>query len=407
MKVSVFLPCFFLFCSPVGASEKLELLDGDRIVLLGGTLIEREPENGYWETLLTIRHPERNITFRNLGWSGDTVFCDARAQFDLPDVGFRNLREQLKTLKPTVILVGYGANESFDGKAGLPRFHQGLATLLDMLAQAKVRIVLLSPPRHENLGRPLPNPAEHNQNLVLYRGALRQEAEKRHYPFIDLFDLLEGEANKKLPAPTTDNGIHFNPYGYWRTAFAIETILGPSSPPWLLDLNFDGHTSQIRGANVADIQVSPLRFQITDNMLPASPPPAASTNRIPLPGKERVLKIRMLPAAKYALLVDGKPVASGTAVEWGVGVKLSQGPEFDQVEKLRGIIVEKNRLYFHRWRPQNETYLYGFRKQEQGKNAKEIPEFDELIAKLEAEIAQLRKPVPHHYELRLESREKE
>jgi hypothetical protein len=88
-------------------------------------------------------------------------------------------------------------------------------------------------------------------------------------------------------------------------------------------------------------------------------------------------------------------------------VKLTRGPELDQVEKLRGLIVEKNRFYFHRWRPENETYLFGFRKKEQGKNAKEIPEFDALIAKMETETAKLRTPVVHHYELRLESREKE
>ena len=60
-------------------------------------------------------------------------------------------------------------------------------------------------------------------------------------------------------------------------------------------------------------------------------------------------------------------------------------------EKLRAKIVEKNRLFFHRWRPQNETYLFGFRKHEQGKNAKEVAEFDPLVAKAEEEIETIRK----------------
>jgi len=78
---------------------------------------------------------------------------------------------------------------------------------------------------------------------------------------------------------------------------------------------------------------------------------------------------------------------------------ITKGPEFDQVEKLRQTIIEKNRLYFHRWRPQNETYLFGFRKHEQGQNAREIPQFDPIIEKLEKEIAKLRVPVPHTYEI--------
>jgi lysophospholipase L1-like esterase len=370
------------------------LLDGDRVILVGSTLIEREPEYGYWETLLTIRHPDRNITFRNLGWSGDTVFCDARAQFDPPAVGLRNLQEQLKTLKPTVILVAYGANESFDGEAGLPRFRQGLASLLNMLAQTKARIVLLSPPRQEDLGRPMPNPTEHNRNLLLYRDAVSEEAEKRRYPFVDLFELPK-ESVKKNPA-LTDNGIHFNSYGYWRSAFIIEAIFGPAGPPWLVDINVDGNVLETKGAKVSEAKTSPLRFQVTDEMLPAPQPPADS---IASPALPRIVKIRGLPPGKYSLQVNGQPVANGTAAEWNAGKELTGGPEFDQVEKLRGLIVEKNRLFFHRWRPQNETYLYGFRKKEQGQNAKEIPEFEPLIAKFEAQIAKLRRPAPHRYEL--------
>jgi hypothetical protein len=40
-----------------------------------------------------------------------------------------------------------------------------------------------------------------------------------------------------------------------------------------------------------------------------------------------------------------------------------------------GAINEKP-LFFHRWRPANWTYLFGFRKHEQGRNAVEIPRFD-------------------------------
>ncbi|MFK7770087.1 MAG: PVC-type heme-binding CxxCH protein [Mariniblastus sp.] len=61
----------------------------------------------------------------------------------------------------------------------------------------------------------------------------------------------------------------------------------------------------------------------------------------------------------------------------------SQDESFVQ---LRELVREKNRLYFHRYRPQNETYLRGFRKHEQGQNAKEILEFDALIAQAESRI---------------------
>ena len=53
------------------------------------------------------------------------------------------------------------------------------------------------------------------------------------------------------------------------------------------------------------------------------------------------------------------------------------------------IILQKNRLFFNRWRPQNETYLHGFRKHEQGNNAKEIFMFDPLIKDKENQIHSL------------------
>ncbi len=63
----------------------------------------------------------------------------------------------------------------------------------------------------------------------------------------------------------------------------------------------------------------------------------------------------------------------------------------DQMEALRELVVAKNRLFFYRWRPQNETYLHGFRKHEQGNNAKEVPEFDPLVEAKDLEIAELLK----------------
>ena len=178
-----------------------DFADGDRVVLLGNTFIERDQAYGYLETTLIARDPGRHLIFRNLGWSGDTVFGEARASFDPAPVGFARLKEHTLAIKPTVILVGYGGVESFEGPEGLPRFREGLKTLLDTLAETGARVVILSPLRHEDLGRPLPDPSRHNENLKLYRDALEQAATERKYPFIDLFDALEDGAKAKPPRP--------------------------------------------------------------------------------------------------------------------------------------------------------------------------------------------------------------
>jgi len=143
-----------------------------------------------------------------------------------------------------------------------------------------------------------------------------------------------------------------------------------------------------------------LRFTLTDAMLPPPPPPGDGAPKAPVGLGERTLRVKGLAPGSYTLHVDGKPVATAGAAEWAKGVCIERGPEFDQAEKLRRTIVAKDLLYFHRWRPQNVTYLFGFRKAEQGKNAREVPQFDPLVAAREAEIARLGVPAAHAYELR-------
>jgi lysophospholipase L1-like esterase len=381
---------------PPTPAEPLRLADGDRVVLLGNTLIEREQRYGYWEAALVSRFPDRSIVYRNLGWSGDTVWGEARAGFGGPDDGFRRLQQQVREARPTVLLVAYGGNEAFAGATGLPRFRQGLDRLLDALAATKARIVLLAPLRHEDLGRPLPDPMEHNRDVQLYRDVLREAAEKRGYLFVDLFNLVEDGSGSIPPAPLTDNGIHLTAYGYWRSAAALERGLGFAPQRWHVELGANARVERIVGTKLAQVATEPLRFLATDTVLPPCAPPAeAPTEARTL--DERILQIRGLAPGKHVLTIDGRRIVAATAAAWAAGVPLRRGPEFDQGERLRQAIVAKNELYFHRWRPQNETYLFGFRKAEQGQNAREIPQFDPLVARADARIALRNLPVAHHY----------
>jgi lysophospholipase L1-like esterase len=368
--------------------EPFLLADNDRVALVGGTLVEREQQTGTWETLVTLRTPAKNVTFRNLGWSGDTVFGDARAGFGSQPDGFRKLVEQVKAVKPTVLVLAYGTNEAFAGSAGLSRFKQGLAALLDALAPLKCRTVLAAPPPMEAAGKPLPNPATYNAALPAYRDAIRDTAVSRRHAFIDFGELFR-------PTPgLTDNGLHPTPAGYWRSADAVAAALGAPGRPWRLKLSARGF-ADTRTGPVLSVVSRPMRYEVTDLMLPPPPPPAGTKVDAP----PRVLTVTDLPPGRYALTIDGQRVASADAAGWAAGVALERGPDFEQAEKLRRTVVAKNLLYFHRYRPQNETYLFGFRKHEQGQNAAEVPQFEPLVAAKEAEIQRLRTPVARTYVL--------
>ena len=89
------------------------------------------------------------------------------------------------------------------------------------------------------------------------------------------------------------------------------------------------------------------------------------------------------PLSQQAAETDGQ-VQPDNDAEQAV-YQIATNPDFEQ---LRSLVMQKNELYFHRWRPQNITYLYGFRKHEQGNNAVEIAQFDPLVQQLESQIHQ-------------------
>ncbi|HSQ54325.1 MAG TPA: SGNH/GDSL hydrolase family protein [Gemmata sp.] len=304
--------------------KPFELKDGDRIVWIGGTLVEREQRYGYWETALLAANPGKKITFRNLGWSGDTVWGESRGRFDFAnaDKCFHQLVDLTLELKPTVIFISYGTNESFAGKDGLARFEKGLETLLDALKPAGARIVLFTPIPFE-AGPRFPDPKARNAALRMYADAVRKVAAERKSFCADLFatvgrrmneyDTLRQHKAIRDDEALTGNGMHLSGTGYSATTVSFLQSLGL----------------------VGEIPSCPVGFE-----LPA------------------VLK------------------------------ELNKN-----LEPLRQAVIAKNELFFYRWRPQNETYLFGFRKHEQGKNAKEVAEFDPLVSKAEEEIERMRKTI--------------
>lgn len=381
-----------------------EFKDGDRVAFLGDTWIEREQSYGYIESRITSRLVGKKVIFRNLAWSADTVLGESRAGFDAPEKGFDRLKEQLEAIKPTVAFLGYGMAHSFEGEAGLERFKKDMITLLDTIQEISkeqgVRFIICSPLRHENLGGGLPNPADHNQQIKLYSEALKQIAAERKARFIPLFDLWTPMHEQAGP-PLTDNGIHPTPRGYWRLATFIEQSLGLAPARWRVGITAQGEVREgSTGLTVAEIQKhrNSVRFEGEDLFMATSPAPAYKSRTNDWPGG--LTQFVDLEPGDYTLTVDGEPVAKFSSQEWGRGKRFYRGPMFRQVEELRESIVMKNELFFHRWRPQNQTYLFGFRKYEQGQNAKEIPMFDPLISQAEARIFALASLKKRTYELR-------
>ena len=108
---SFVFPSAFVQADHHGKVSTPLLHTGDRVALVGGGLIERARLNGYLESALTLGAGPKvsGLRFRNLGWSGDTVFNDARSYFGKPKEGRERLKKIIAEWKPRVVLLNYGA----------------------------------------------------------------------------------------------------------------------------------------------------------------------------------------------------------------------------------------------------------------------------------------------------------
>ncbi|MDO1449318.1 GDSL-type esterase/lipase family protein [Rhodocytophaga aerolata] len=370
-----------------------ELTTNDRVVFLGNSLFENDLQYGYLELVLTTRWPDRNITFRNLGWSGDTVWGDAR-KYISPPSGYHLLLEQLTKAQPTVVIIGYGAIESEEGEQGIAHFSEGLNKLIDKIDQLGARTILLSPQpvmptaSGQDLG-------SRNVILEMYTSAIAKTATDRGKPFIDIFHpLLEQSKTVAL----SDNGFHLNENGYYYLAATIEKELGLVSPN--ASVYLDASRKTVEGKLKSKVlewnkNNDHIQFSIDENYLPLPLPqpvdiPKANTQTVTVKGLKKGI---------YTLSIDNSQAATASASQWAAGVEIKQGTAFDQAKQLQELIVKKNELFFHQYRPQNKTYILGFRSHEQGRHTKGLEELQILITWLEGQIAIKRMPKTSVYEL--------
>jgi putative heme-binding domain-containing protein len=185
-----------------------------------------------------------------------------------------------------------------------------------------------------------------------------------------------------------------------RAAEAVEQAFGWKPNVWRVVVHTNG-VAENDGTTVSGLERrnGGIHFRMLDERLVAPVLRDGLGKIVPAATHACELKIEGLSSGDYELRVDGKLVQRASAAKWQRGVAVSDGPQFDQAEELREAILQKNDLYFDRYRPENETYLFGFRKHEQGQNAKEVPMFDPLIVKQEETIAELRRPVEHTFEV--------
>ena len=234
---------FTLLVSDRSHGQDFLLEPGDHIALVGNTMAERMQHDGWLETFLHLRYPDHRLTFRDLGFSADTLTTRLRSS------GFGSPDEHLRRIRADVVIMMFGFNESFAGEAGLSQFVDDLrAEIKRLLSQSynnrsPPRLVLVSPipVEPQSAWRTIPS-EEINSRLALYTQAMADVAAEHQIRFVDLFHPLaetfgaeSGEANESLERaglrqPLTINGVHLNSRGNRIVAETLVKSLSGSLP---------------------------------------------------------------------------------------------------------------------------------------------------------------------------------
>jgi lysophospholipase L1-like esterase len=399
---------------PRRAGAVFRFRDGDHVLLVGGTFVERAQTFGHLETALTAEVPQHKVTFRNLGWSADTVFAASRGIFDTPARGYERMIEHVRAEEPSVIILFYGQNEAMsfnDGPDGLTRFSSQLRQLHRDLSTTGADVIFVSPHPFLAMDGPLPDPSRWNQRISEFCNAVQTVAASVGAPYVDLFsdfgddlriadslistssplpfDLSEHpELMTAMNARWTDNGMHWNDAGYASAAQLVAArIFDRAASQPAVFVNVGARTVTANGAEVRGIRWKPdaahtVTFEFRRTLVSAVPTrfsmtPLASTAAAPV--------VQIVDSSDQPVPLIRLPDGDDNVIRFTDGKNTAY-------ESLHQLVVRRNELYFHRWRPQNITYLFGFRKHEQGNNASEIAQFDPLIEDLEEKIQLAKEP---------------
>ncbi len=368
----------------------------NRIGLIGGRMVADMAKYGYFETALAALWTHQDITFRNLGWPADDVFGTARSEFGSgrntkswqpPNAeqgfGYETLLGQVNDAKPTTLFVAYGRETAFyKSPEEFEAFKRGYITLLKDLGKVATTLILVSPPLLEDAGRSLPDPGESNKRLQQTATFIKGLAEKGGHRLINLTEhLIPAGAKKNL----TFNGQQFNQHGHKQLSQVMLEQMGLAADGgYKAEFAADGTLRASQSAKVEKLVKTKngFRFDLTPETLP-------------LPGTG-VLLIEGS-TASYALKIDGQAAFSWDNGKNPKGVIVVDGRATSQYERLRQLIIQKNRFYSTRLRPLNKTYTHLFRRHEMGHLGGEMDDLKRLAEETEELIARLRQPTTYRY----------
>jgi len=404
--------------------------DGDRpIIFIGDSITEQRMYTTLVETFVLSRYPAWKVTFRNVGWSGDTSWLQMRGDFNTA------LKRDFLDLKPMAATIDYGMNDARSAQWTFPRYGECLTTITDALEKQGARVALVTASPEERYEADQPAGSAYNRTLDKYAAAAHDVAMANHATFVDQFHPLidaitAGRAAKVLGANgdprLIPDGIHPNWAGHLLMASAI--LRGLHAPGLVDTCTIDAATATVTAQEGCTVEMTAtpasatpaatapsagakhthLSFVRHDAALPW-PIPKDADPALAIPGVAPLdglcsyrLTVANLPANQYEVTVDGEQVAVKSATDLAAGIDLIRmgGPIGRQAAQLLQAVIDKNNTFYTRWRQvqlwQSPDWL---KVDAEASRQAELARLDAKIVEEEAAIDALRLPVAHTYDV--------
>jgi lysophospholipase L1-like esterase len=379
--------------------------DGDDpIVFLGDSITEQKMYTAYIEAYVLTRFPDWKVRFRNIGWGGDAAELWQRGGYD------NGMKRDVLPLKAAAITIDFGMNDARGGDRYLPKYVEYSTRLAKDLKAAGTRVALCTPSPEEKDEPGQPGGSAYNNMLWKYSQALQKIAQEQGVQFVDQYTgfVKVIEDGRKAGIPKfilIPDHVHPNWAGHLIMAHQILKALGAPSLVSRASIGVGGRSVILADkCQVNDLKVegNSLSFTRLDDCLPMPVrPDSALVFKVPgysfLDDLDQYeLKVTGLAAGKYTLSIDGQRIHEYTDVQLtaGLSLALDAAPVLRQGLQLLNLVLDKNNLYFNRWRNVQLKSPPG-----DGRTA-ELARCDAEIADRETKINALRKPVAHQWELK-------
>jgi lysophospholipase L1-like esterase len=345
---------------PAVAQEKFLLRDGQRVVFLGDSNTFAGTSIAYIDAYLFTRFPDKRFELINLGLPSETVsgLSEPDHPYPRPDVHER-LDRALARTKPNVVVACYGMNDGIYHPFSEERFAKycaGIGKLIDKVAQAGARIVLVTPAPFDPVplrGKVLPpgepkyswmKPYEkYDDTLARYARWLVSLKDKGFVvadPHTAIRQFLDDARQHEPGYFVSGDGIHPNATGH---ALIATQILEAFNAPDDVDMaEIDVKMQRAINGTVKDVVVTEkeIRLAWTSKL----PWPVASRSHTKLGGNKyqqalnrHDLIVSRLPGARYEFFEGDKKVGQASRDALKLGLDLTRFPELSTNQRAAAL----------------------------------------------------------------------